>query len=229
MAFFSWLKDFVNLFYPYSCVLCGHPLHGNEEILCASCILDMPRTHFHTFANNETAQRFWGRIDLEHAASFLFFHKGSKYQKLIHLLKYNNKPEIGVFLGNLYGQELINTSFANADMIIPVPLHPKKEKIRGYNQAEKFAEGLSRQLNIPVRNELKRIKFTETQTKKDKEERWNNVKNVFSPVNCKNLENKHVILVDDVITTGATLEACAIALKTCKNVKISILTVGIAQ
>jgi ComF family protein len=222
--------DFLNLFYPKKCLLCGNNLVGDNKFLCTSCLYDMPKTNFHNKEDNKTAQIFWGRVNLNFASSFLYFYKGSKYRKLIHLLKYKNKPEIGVFLGELYGAELINVEkIKNADYIVPVPLHPKKQRIRGYNQSEEFSKGLSKILEIPVSNLLRRKIFTETQTKKSREERWNNVKDVFEPVDCKKVEGKHIILTDDVVTTGATLEACMLALKKCGDVKISVLTLGIAQ
>jgi len=190
----------------------------------------MPKTNFHYDPENKTSQIFWGRVDLEMASSFLFFYKGSKYRTLIHKLKYNNMPEIGVYLGELYGADLLNIEkLKDACCIVPVPLHPKKKRIRGYNQSEKFAEGLSKVLNIEVKNILERKVFTQTQTKKTREERWMNVKDVFKVKDCNKIKDKHLILVDDILTTGATLEACATTLKTCENVKVSVLTIGIAQ
>ena len=222
--------DFLNLFYPKHCVLCGNRLAGDNKILCTKCLYDMPKTNFHEKYDNKTAQIFWGRVDLNFAASFLYFYKGSKYRKLIHLLKYKNKPEIGVYLGELYGSELINVKeIKDADFLVPVPLHPKKRRIRGYNQSEEFSKGLSNVLEVPVANLLRRKVFTETQTKKSREERWNNVKDVFEVTDCNIVKGKHVILTDDVVTTGATLEACMLALKKCDDVKISVLTLGIAQ
>ena len=226
----NFFSDFLSLFYPRQCLLCGNQLVGDNKFLCTNCLYDMPKTQFHEKSGNKTAQVFWGRVDLNFAASYLYFYKGSKYRKLIHLLKYKNKPEIGVFLGELYGGELINVEkLKDADFIVPVPLHPKKQRIRGYNQSEEFSKGLSNVLSVPVANLLRRKVFTETQTKKSREERWNNVKDVFDVTDCDKVEGKHIILTDDVVTTGATLEACILALKRCKDVKISVLTLGIAQ
>jgi ComF family protein len=222
--------DFLNLFFPHKCVLCGAPVYDRSGLLCSKCINEMPKTNFHNDLDNKTAQIFWGRIDLNFAASFLYFYKGSKYRHLIHLLKYNNMPELGVYLGELYGADLIDVNvLKGASYIVPVPLHPKKKRIRGYNQSERFSKGLSDVLGIESKELLVRKIFTETQTKKSREERWLNVKDVFDVVDCKQIENKHIILTDDIVTTGATLEACALALKKCKNVEVSILTLGIAQ
>ena len=231
LSFFSKIfLDFIDIFYPEQCLLCGRQLVGNNKFLCTNCLYDMPRTNFHEKSYNKTSQIFWGRVDLNFAASYLYFYKGSKYRKLIHLLKYKNKPEIGVFLGELYGSELIDVEkLKDVDFIIPVPLHPKKQRLRGYNQSEEFSKGLSKMLGSPVINLLKRKVFTETQTKKTREERWNNVKDVFEILDCNRVIGKHIILTDDVVTTGATLEACMLALKKCGDVKISVLTLGIAQ
>jgi len=226
----NFLQDFVNLFYPRSCLLCGSPLYSDNKYLCTKCMLDMPVTNFHNRENSLTDHLFWGKINLEFAYSYLYFYKGSKYRNLIHMLKYKNKPGIGVFLGELYASELLkNEQVLSADFIVPVPLHPKKQRMRGYNQSEKFAEGLSNILKIPVGNFLKRKVFTETQTKKTKEERWENVKDVFEVSDCNKLKNKHIVVVDDIITTGATVEACLNALKKCEGIKLSVLTIGIAQ
>ncbi len=139
-------------------------------------------------------------------------------------------PELGVYLGELYGADLLKTEeLKDACCIVPVPLHPKKKRIRGYNQSEKFSEGLSKVLGVETKDLLVRKVFTETQTKKSRDERWLNVKDVFDVKDCKEIEGKHVILTDDIVTTGATLEACVIALQRCNDVKVSILTIGIAQ
>lgn len=164
-------------------------------------------------------------------ASFYFFNKGNKVQNFIHLLKYKNRPDIGVYIGKRYGG-LIKTQkiFASVDLIIPVPLHPTKQKLRGYNQAEVFADGLSQSMKIPV--DIKsfiRSEATETQTRKSKLERWENVKNKFIVTNQENIEDKHILLVDDVITTGSTLEACASVLLQCPGVKISMASIAVAH
>jgi len=222
--------DFLGLFFPRRCVVCGDPVYLGSELLCSTCINEMPKTNFHNDINNKTAQIFWGRVDLNFAASFLYFHKGSKYRHLIHLLKYNNMPDLGVYLGELYGADLLGTkALQDACCIVPVPLHPKKRRIRGYNQSEEFSKGLSKVLGIETKDLLERKVFTETQTQKSREERWLNVKDVFRAKDCREIEGKHVILTDDIVTTGATLEACVLALQRCSDVKVSILTIGIAQ
>ena len=184
----------------------------------------MPRSDYWKDKNNPVNQLFWGKTKIEFAAAFLIFSKGSHYRKLIHSLKYKNDQESGVELGRLFGLKIAKQSeYPQLDMIIPVPLHPKKKKKRGYNQSDCIAEGLSQSLQIPYYSDLLiRTVNTQTQTKKHKDERWENVKGVFDVQNPEQLQGKHVLLVDDVITTGATIEHCALSLIEKANCKVSI-------
>lgn len=225
--FYKTYSDFINLFFPNICHVCGQKLYQGEKIICMHCIYDMPKTNFHKETPNELMKIFWGRFPLQKATALLYFKKGSKYRKLIHKLKYQKKPEIGIYLGNLLSENLEEWT-NDIDYIIPVPLHPKKKKIRGYNQSEQFAIGISEILNIKVDTKtLIRSKFTETQTKKGRFERWKNVGTVFEITNTEMLKDKHVLLVDDVITTGATIEGSAQALLGISGLKISIASIGI--
>lgn len=203
-----------------------------EQTLCVSCLMKLPQTNFHKMRNNMIEKSFWGRIRIERATSFFFFMKGSDFQHLLHALKYKGRSDIGVYLGKRFGNELVTQpDFRNFDRIIPVPLHADKLKKRGYNQSEMIARGLSKAMNIPVDTKtLVRTTFTETQTKKSRIERWENVKSVFSANPAINLNGQHVLLVDDVLTTGATIEGCAQALLD-KNptVKISVATLAYAH
>ena len=220
---------FVDLFFPQICMVCGEKLYHQENIMCSRCLYDMPVTNFHLETNNPLQAIFWGRFPIEKATALLYFKKGSKYRKLIHQLKYKGSPEIGIFLGRLLAENLSDWA-AGIDYIVPVPLHPKKKKIRGYNQSEMFANGLSEILDIPVDNQtLIRASFTQTQTKKTRYERWENVKSVFTITNEEIFQGKHILLVDDVITTGATIEGSAQALLGIKNVKVSIAAIGMAH
>ena len=176
------------------------------------------------------ARSLWGRVPCEGVAAYLFFRKGSKVQHLLHRLKYKGQYQVGIFLGQLYGQILVNQSpFNTAQLIIPVPLHPKRQRERGYNQSEMFANGLGKVMGISVCTQnLIRNSNSETQTRKSPTDRWDNVKQIFSVIDPEALEGKHILLVDDVFTTGATIEACATALIATCNVRISVATIAYA-
>ncbi|RUT73156.1 ComF family protein [Ancylomarina longa] len=225
-----WVNDFINLFYPDLCAACGNYLFKNEKIICTKCLYHLPKTDFHLQKHNPVSILFWGRVPIEYAAALYTFSKGSKYQKLIHKLKYHGATEIGIELGKLLGYNLHKSEFfRDIDMIIPVPLHPRKQKIRGYNQAEVIADGIAESMKVPVlTNNLIRKVHTQSQTKKNKLERWENVDNIFSLQNPEQLCNMHLLLVDDVVTTGSTLEACAHALQVAEGVKVSIATLAYA-
>ncbi|MFO7879718.1 MAG: ComF family protein [Bacteroidota bacterium] len=230
-ALLTYWQDFWYLFYPKICDACGKSLLQQEEILCTKCLVKLPRTKFHADPENTLSQVFWGRVKIERATALMVFVKGSQYRKLIHKLKYKRRPDIGVFLGRELGSELnLDGHFSAIDCVLPVPLHPDKKKVRGYNQAERIAEGISQVMGIPVSNEnLHRKVFTKTQTKKGRYDRWENVSGVFAVRNPEELSGKHVLLVDDVITTGATIEACAHALLEVKDVRVSIASIGMAD
>ena len=172
-----------------------------------------------------------GRVQVENVGAFLFYKKGNQVQKILHHLKYNGGKEIGSFLGNMYGIQLIqNEKWKNIDMIIPIPLHKKKEKKRGYNQSEWIAKGLSKGMKIPYNTTiLIRTEFTETQTRKSRFHRWENVKEVFQIVDTDALANKHILLCDDVLTTGATLEAAVQKFIDIPSLKVSVVTLAMAQ
>lgn len=205
------IKDFISLIYPHYCVACSQSLIKGEEIVCTGCLLDMPKTNFHKVDKNPLLERLALRMPLTHAFAYYHFKKGSKVQELLHSLKYHNHPEIGVRLGKVMAQELVKEGFENAfEIIVPVPLHPSRKRARGYNQSEEFAKGISEVLKIPyTENFVKRKVKTQTQTRKSKLYRWQNVSEVFEMKNGEEVRGKRVLLVDDVVTTGATLEACA--------------------
>jgi ComF family protein len=205
-------------------------LNTGEKCLCTSCRFHLPKTNFHLEGVNPIIKHFWGKVKVEAAASYFLFTKGEKVQHLIHQLKYRKRKDIGVFLGELYGYDLRKSEiFSSVDVIIPVPLHPKKLRKRGYNQSECFAEGLSQSLKVPydVRT-LKRKKETQTQTRKHRFERFENVNNVFTVNKPEQIKDKHILLVDDVITTGSTLVACAEALLDVPGTKVSIAAIAYA-
>ncbi len=227
----SWGNSFLQLFYPRLCEGCSQALLVQEQILCVGCTAELPLTNYHHIPENETANRFAGRLKFEYASSLAYFTAEGLLQHLLHQLKYHDKQEVGVYLGQQLGLGLRETDWIKTiDVIIPVPLHPKKEAMRGYNQSNSIAEGLSDILNKPVnKTGLYRLRHTESQTKKSRTERIDNMQEVFGVRNATTLEHKHVLIVDDVLTTGATLEACALVLQTIPGIKVSFGTIGIAM
>ncbi len=225
------LNDFISLIFPNVCEACGDNLQKHENVICTVCAYSLPKTNFHLDNNNPVIRLFIGRTDIYSASAFYSFNKEGRVQQLIHQLKYKGKKEIGYFIGTQYGAELKKSpDFNTVNTIIPVPLHPEKLKKRGYNQSDYFAKGLAEIMNAEINtNILVREKANESQTKKSRYERWKNVEFVFKLKTATELEDKHILLVDDVITTGATLEACANVLKQIKGVKISIATIAYAN
>jgi ComF family protein len=222
--------DFLSLLFPRLCYACGNHLLRNENLICTECYIRIPRTAFHLQDDNPVARLFWGRCRIERAAAFSFYNKDSRIRKLIHNLKYRGVREIGSELGRIYGISLKDTAFLEGiDMIIPVPLHPSKERIRGFNQSSIIAGGFSEVTGIPVNgNILIRKGFSETQTRRSRYERWMNVEGIFSISVPEMAEGKHVLLIDDVITTGSTLEACANELLKCRDTKVSVAALAVA-
>lgn len=220
----NWVNDFLFLIYPEQCEACGNSLVSGEYVLCTNCMVDMPITDYPKWDDNPVAQIFWGRQKIEMATALFYFNKGSRYQKLLHKLKYKNKPEIGIYLGRELGVSIQGSEyFSKIEGIVPVPLHKSRIKTRGYNQSERIAQGLSEATGWRVYNNLiLRTKATETQTKKNKEERWKNVSGKFALNNPERAKGKHLILVDDVVTTGATLEACSEELLKIEGLKLYI-------
>lgn len=221
-------SDVFSIFYPEVCQICNTSLTTNEQVLCINCRHDLPLTHFTEQTDNLLEKTFYGRCKIEQATALFYFLKPGNVQTLIHKLKYKNQEQIGSFSGNWLGEEIAESNrFKNIDFIIPVPLHKNKLKKRGYNQVTTFGKSLSQKLNVPyVENILTRVSFTHTQTKKIRLDRWKNVKELFFIENSDILTNKHILLIDDVVTTGATLEACCNALFTAKNIKISIACIA---
>ena len=222
------LNDLIKLVFPIYCQVCGNPLVDNEYLFCTHCLFEMPRTNNHLEKENKLTELFYGRSKIEAGTSLFEFKKGSPYRKLLHLLKYQSKISIGYELGKYLGINIKESPhFDNIDYVVPVPLHPKKLKKRGYNQSAWIGKGIADKLeSIVDEKSLIRTVNTKTQTKKNKLERWENVHNVFRIIDNK-FDNKHILLVDDVITTGATIEACINALQSAENVKISIATIAI--
>lgn len=220
-----------HMFYPRLCEGCSKALLPEEDVLCLNCsIYNLPRTAYHHIPENETFMRFAGRLKLERATSLAYFTPEGLLQHLLHGLKYGGKKEIGTYLGRQLAYDMQQTGWSKGiDAIVPVPLHPKREAERGFNQSVVIAEGMQDVLKIPVYTDVvRRTRFTETQTQKTREERMENMQDAFEAVNDEKLRDKHILLIDDVLTTGATLEACAQALMALPGVKISIATIGVA-
>jgi len=228
-SFFS-ISSLFHLFYPHNCIGCGSDLIDKESFLCIECFDNLPYTNFVQHANNPLEKKFWGRIALVSAMSLFYFSKESIVQNMIHELKYKGNKKAGHFFGNLIGKSLLNSNRFQADVIIPLPLFEKKEKMRGFNQSEILCDGISEIINQPViKNNVIRKVFTETQTRKHRLERWKNVENIFRVNFPHELEGKHILLVDDIITTGATIDACATEILKIKNVKLSIASFAMAS
>lgn len=229
-AFEQFVKGLLSIIYPRLCAACGNVLFYNEKALCLKCYAELPRTGFHSDPENEVARLFWGRVPVKNATSFIFFNKDSMYRQILHELKYRDQQHVGIEMGRLFGLELKETPFTEADLIHPIPLHYSKQRKRGYNQSELIARGISQVLNIPVKTDLViRKGETMTQTKKTRYERWMNVKDTFQIQDVSSLRDKHILLVDDVITTGATVEACATSLLAVSGVTLSVASLACAK
>jgi ComF family protein len=206
-------------------------MNPHEHVLCTSCVYHLPRTNYWKEQGNPVEQIFWGRVRLEHACAFFFFSKGSRYRKLLHQLKYHGKKEIGVELGRRFGLELKEaTLYQTVDCVVPVPLHPKKQRKRGYNQSEQIAAGITGITGWALDTEsVIRNHYTDTQTRKSRMDRWENVSDVFTVRYPERLRGKHVLLIDDVVTTGATIEACTTRLLEIEGCRVSVATLAYAK
>ncbi|WP_315818417.1 ComF family protein [Paraflavitalea speifideaquila] len=231
MNFTETAKSLLHLFFPHCCAGCSSDIISNDQLLCLSCISRLPLTNFHLYADNPVQHIFRGRLPLVNATSYLYFTKDSLLQHLMHQFKYNNRKDIGTWFGKRIGESLRSSNhFTLPDALVPIPLFAARERKRGYNQSQVLCAAMAEIMGIPVLNNIVvRSILTETQTRKNRLERWQNMEGRFSLQHAAEIENKHVLLVDDVITTGATLEACGLALLTANNVKLSIATMGFAS
>jgi len=226
----KWFKHFLDIIYPRTCEACGEALLGGENLICTNCMIDLPRTNSHIQRSDKVSNRFWGKIPVTDTITFMKFSKKGKVQKLLHELKYRNKPEVGKYLGKIYGVDLKAVGFdKKLDLIIGVPLHPTKLIQRGYNQADCIAEGLSEALEVPFEtNAVKRLIHTATQTKKSRIERFQNVENIFEVIDNDKVRNKRIAIVDDVLTTGSTIESLGITLLNAEAKEIAVITIAAA-
>ena len=225
------IKYLLDLLYPEFCIGCDRQLQTGEEQLCTFCRIKLPETNFHRYNDPNMQKVFEGRIPIENATALFHFEKKGPVQKILHNLKYRGQETISTFLGNWLGHQLSQSKdYKQVDCIIPVPIHPKKRKIRGYNQVSGFAQALATHLQCFCEEEvLLKSKNTQTQVFKNKFKRSDEIHNAFSIQKASHLENKHILLVDDLLTTGATLEACGKALLEIPNIKLSIATMAIAN
>ena len=225
------LSPLVHFFYPHNCIGCGSDIIEKENFLCLECINDLPHTGFATHANNPVEKIFWGRIPVTFGMSEFYFSKDSIIQNCIHEFKYRGNKKLGLYLGKIIGKTMLNSNrFSNIDFLIPLPLFNEKEFKRGFNQSSILCSGIKEVMNIPVitKNVIRRI-HTETQTKKGRIQRWENVEKSFSVIEPEMLKGKHILLVDDVITTGATIEACGREILKTEGIQLSVASLAISK
>lgn len=223
-----YLSDLAALFFAQTCAGCDAPLVDGEKLICTTCWYRLPDTRSHEDKQNSSARQLWGRVCIEAVASYWYFRDDSRVKRIIHQFKYRNRPEIGTVIGLRYGIVLAETApFNQAEIVVPVPLHPKKLRTRGYNQSAFFADGLARSMQLPMAEHgIIRVRATESQTHKNRYERYENMQKMFQANDAGAIAGRHVLLVDDVLTTGATLEACAGTLLENGAARVSAVTIA---
>ncbi|MBP8959455.1 MAG: ComF family protein [Bacteroidales bacterium] len=228
--FYDLIDDFLSLLFPRICYGCGEHLLRNEKLICTNCYVSIPRTDFHLREDNPVSRLFWGRCKIEKAAAFSYYTKGSRIRNIIHAIKYDGVRELGEEMGKIYGEVLSeNGFFEGIDILIPVPLHPARQRKRGFNQSELICNGISKVTEIPINTSvLKRISFSGTQTSRSRYDRWLNVGGIFgiNDAESLSLKGKHILLVDDVITTGSTVESCVDELLKIEDSRVSVIALG---
>lgn len=219
------LRATLQVIYPERCCICEGDLVRGEHHVCTACAFDLPYITGNAQDVTKLGKLFWGRVEIQQVHSLFNYQKGNHVQTILHAIKYKSRPRIATHFGKVLARSMpVNAGFS---CIIPVPLHPKKERQRGFNQSQAIADGLSEVLSIPLYNKhVIRNAFNESQTKFSKYDRYENVRSIFTVIQAKALENQHILLVDDVLTTGATIEACAAAFLTIPGCKVSIATLA---
>jgi len=227
----KWFKPMAHLFFPRYCAVCGERLGDGENALCLKCNLDLPRTQLHLLPDNRVEKLFFGKIPIERGTGFYYYQSGNDFEKIVRKIKYHGRKDLAIAMGQMMAMELISSGFFDGvDMLVPIPLHVSRLRERGYNQSECLAEGVSMVTGIEVRTDVVlRVKSTETQTRKSAQQRYENMQGVFiRNVPTQVLQGKHVMLIDDVLTTSATLTSCADALKGAEGVRFSVLSLALA-
>ncbi len=231
--FNKWITDLMHVLYPNFCLVCDTETPHSPSPICPICEDDLHFTYYESYTEPTSLdQLFWGRVPLHRTYAMLYFAKTNTTQPILHALKYRDRPDVALHFGERLGEKVkLQPQFADLDALIPVPLHPKKEFLRGYNQSELLAQGIATQLNIPIHNDLlKRVVFTESQTKKGKSSRWDNMQDRFATAVDQKKEFKHVAIIDDVVTTGSTLETCVRLLQeSLPETRISIISLAVAR
>ena len=222
----KWISDLIELIFPRHCHVCGEVLSRQEQDICLNCLYKLPKIE--KIHQSELEKVFWGKFNVERVASYFYYRKESPYSRLLHKMKYGNHPEVGSRLAIMAAESLAKEGFFDGiDAIVPLPLSKKKERKRGYNQCDYIAAGLSRATGIPViKGAVVRATSNETQTHKSREERWKNVEGIFTLASPEPVQGKHILLIDDILTTGATLTSCAATMQQEGNCRISIFTLG---
>lgn len=230
MSLLTTLTDaLLHFCYPHICNGCGTDVLSKDSTLCLRCINNLPETGFEIQPDNPIEKKFWGRLPVQYGMAQYYFTPQSLLQQLMHQLKYSGEQQLGRQLGRLMGESLINANWSFIDALVPLPLFPEKEKLRGYNQATVLCEGIAEKMHIPIlHNAIIRPAATETQTRKNRVERWQNMEGRFRLRQPELIEHKHILLIDDVITTGATLEACGAELLKANDVQLSIASLAYA-
>lgn len=224
------IKDLSHIFFPHICAGCGNDVISHHEVICIRCLNNLSLTNFNTWPGNLAEKHFYGRLPIINASSLCYFTKNSLIRTLMHELKYKSNKDVGYFLGRMMGASLIKGErFMDVEALVPLPLFASKEKKRGYNQAFILCEGMAETMQLPILNDvIKRTSYTDTQTKKSRAERWQNIEGRFELKNPEKIAGKHLVLVDDVLTTGATLEACGQELLKSPGTRLSLSTLACA-
>ena len=222
------VHDLISLFYPNTCPACGLRLLRGERTVCSICLFKLPATGFENDPENDIVKLFWGRVKLEHAAAVYYFQKGTRIQKLMYRLKYHQRKDIGTWLGLMTGYALKDSLF-KVDLVVPVPMHRTRRKMRSYNQASVIAEALALEMDKPfVDHAMRKIRDTGSQTRRTRTDRWERVANSYVVTDKEAVRGRHILLVDDVVTTGATAEACATQLLKVEGTRVSFCAVAAA-